>query len=249
MNTPGDKFNALKLTTCAKQYETVLKEATAKNLSFTETMEWLLDVEIDARKQRSMQRCFLFSRLREQRTMDEFKFNLHHSRMEQKNKILRLLDLEFLKKGTNVIIIGNPGTGKTFLSKILGWKACQNNTRVLFISAMDMLNHLIAAQVDHSLVKHLKTYTSPSLLVCDELGYLTLDQQTSNLFYQVISARYSLKKSTIITTNTAFTEWGTILHNTTIAAAIVDRLVEDSEVVLLGGKSIRNPKMKFDAAL
>ena len=73
----------------------------------------------------------------------------------------------------------------------------------------------------------------------DELGYLSLDQQTSNLFYQVISTRHSQHKSTVITTNTAFSDWGNILFNTTIATAIADRLVENSEIFLLGGESLR----------
>jgi len=91
-------------------------------------------------------------------------------------------------------------------------------------------------------VRKLRTYTEPSLLVCDELGYLALDQQTSNLFYQVISTRHSQKRSTIITTNTPFSDWGNILFNTTIAAAIADRLVENSEIFLLGGPSLRKPQ-------
>jgi DNA replication protein DnaC len=162
--------------------------------------------------------------------------------MELKPRILRLLDLEFLRKGTSAIFIGNPGVGKTFLAKIIAWRACRANQRVLFTSAMDMLNHLLASQVDHSLVRKLRTYTEPSLLVCDELGYLALDQHTSNLFYQVISTRHSQKRSTIITTNTPFSDWGNILFNTTIATAIADRLVENSEVFLLGGESLRKPK-------
>jgi DNA replication protein DnaC len=152
---------------------------------------------------------------------------------------LRLLDLTFLRQGTNIVLIGNPGVGKTFLAKIFGWKACQANQRVLFTTAMDMLNHLLASQVDHSLVRKLKTYTEPTLLLVDELGYLSLDQQTSNLFYQVISTRYSQKRSSIITTNTPFSDWGNILFNTTIATAIADRLVENSEIFLLGGDSLR----------
>jgi len=72
-----------------------------------------------------------------------------------------------------------------------------------------------------------------------ELGYLSLDQQTSNLFYQVISIRHSRKRSTVITTNTPFSDWGNILYNTTIATAIADRLVENSEIFLLGGDSLR----------
>ena len=137
------------------------------------------------------------------------------------------------------MLIGNPGVGKTFLARVIGSKACQANQRVLFTTAMDMLNHLLASQVDHSLVRKLKTYTDPTLLIVDELGYLSLDQQTSNLFYQVVSTRHSQKRSTIITTNTPFSDWGNILFNTTIATAIADRLVENSEIFLLGGESLR----------
>ncbi len=88
-------------------------------------------------------------------------------------------------------------------------------------------------------VRKLKVYTEPNVFIVDELGYLALDQQTSSLFYQVISTRHSRKRSTIITTNTAFSDWGNILYNTTIAGAIADRLVENSEVVLLCGESLR----------
>jgi len=138
-------------------------------------------------------------------------------------------------------VTASPGTGKTFLSKIIGWKACQANLRILFTPAMQMLNQLVASQADHSLVRRLKIYTDPTILICDELGYLSLDQQTSNLFYQVISTRHEERRSTVITTNTIFSEWGNILFNTTIAAAIADRLVENSEVFLLGGPTWRNP--------
>ena len=97
--------------------------------------------------------------------------------------------------------------------------------------------------------RKLKAYTEPSLLVCDELGYLALDQQTSNLFYQVISTRHSHKRSTVITTNTPFSDWGNILFNTTIATAIADRLVENSEIFLLGGDSLRKANKNPDPLL
>lgn len=226
----------------SRQIDQMVADAADKNLSLVQALETLTDMELESRNARAIERRFRFSRLHAQYSIDSFHFKHHKSRMELKNRLVRLLDLDFLHKGTSVILIGNPGVGKTFLAKIIGWRACQANQRVLFTTAMDMLNHLNASQVDHSLVRKLRVYTEPSLLIIDELGYLALDQQTSNLFYQVVSTRHSHKRSTLITTNTAFSDWGNILHNTTIATAIADRLVENSEIFLLGGDSLRKAK-------
>jgi len=241
------KLEQLQLTTICQQLDHILAQAAKRNLSHAQTLEWLADIELEGRRTRSIERRFRLSKLQAKFGIDSFDFNHHRSRVQIKTKLLRLLDLEFISQGTNVVIIGNPGTGKTFLAKIIGWRVCQANQRVLFTTAMNMLNQLVASQVDHSLVRKLKTYTDPLLLICDELGYLSLDQQTSNLFYQVISTRHAERRSTVITTNSPFSDWGNILFNTTIATAIADRLVENSEVFLLGGPSIRKPKKESSA--
>jgi DNA replication protein DnaC len=233
------KFQQLNLSAMSRHIEITIAEAAAKNLSVAATIEWLADLELEERQRRAIERRFKCSRLQAQPSIDAFHFHHHKSRVQAKNRILRLLDLAFLRQGTNIVLIGNPGVGKTFLAKVFGWRACQANQRVVFTTAMDMLNQLLASQVDHSLVRKLKIYTEPTLLLVDELGYLSLDQQTSNLFYQVISTRHSQKRSTIITTNTPFSDWGNILFNTTIATAIADRLVENSEIFLLSGDSLR----------
>lgn len=240
-----NKLEQLQLTSISQELDHVLADAASRNLSHAETIEWLTDIELEGRKKRSIERRFRLSKLQAKMGIESFDFNHHKSRTQIKNKILRLLDLDFLTQGTNVVIIGNPGTGKTYLAKIIGWKACQANCRILFTTAMNMVNQLVASQVDHSLVRKLKTYTDPTALVVDELGYLSLDQQTSNLFYQVISTRHAERRSTVITTNSPFSEWGNILFNTTIATAIADRLVENSEIFLLGGPSIRKPKKEW----
>ena len=103
---------------------------------------------------------------------------------------------------------------------------------------MDMINQLVAAKQDHTLLKKLKLYESQDLLVCDEIGYLQLGRQRSDLFFQVISARHE-KKSTIITTNLPFAKWGNIFDGTTSAAAIADRLIYNSEILILDGESYR----------
>ena len=236
------KLNQLSLTTMSRQLDQIVADAASKNLGFAQALETLTTLELEARNTRAIERRFRTSRLHAQYSIDSFRFKHHKSRMEAKNRIVRLLDLDFLQKGTSIVLIGNPGVGKTFLAKVIGWRACQANQRVLFTTAMDMLNHLNASQVDHSLVRRLRVYTEPALLIVDELGYLALDQQTSNLCYQVISTRHSQKHSSLITTNTAFSDWGNILFNTTIASAIVDRLVENSEILLLGGDSLRKAK-------
>jgi DNA replication protein DnaC len=103
---------------------------------------------------------------------------------------------------------------------------------------MDRSNHLSAAEADHSLLKPLQHDAAPDLLVCDELGYLALGQQGSHLFFQVISQRHQ-RKSTVMTTNLPFADWGKVFDSTTVATATADRLVHNSEVLILGGPSYR----------
>jgi DNA replication protein DnaC len=111
-----------------RQIETTLAEAAARNLSVSATIEWLADMELEARGNRAVERRFKCSRLQFQPTIDGFHFHHHKSRMQAKTRILRLLDLTFLKQGTNLVLIGNPGVGKTF------WHAFSDGKRARVIS-------------------------------------------------------------------------------------------------------------------
>lgn len=233
-----EKFKRLKLKTCADNITSVIEEAEGKNWPPVQMIEHLLDLELEIREKNRIALRFKQSKLLEKPTIDQFDFNFHLSRKKQKNQILNLMDLEFIKQKKDIILIGNPGVGKSFLAKCIAYVATQSSVKVLFTTAMDMINHLIAAEADHSLLKKLHYYQSPALLVIDEMGYLPLGTQGSNLFFQVISARHE-RCSTIITTNLPFAEWGNIFDSTTVATAIADRLVYNSEILIMEGTSYR----------
>jgi len=233
-----EKLIKLHMRAAAQNLEHILKEARDKNLSLICSVQRLVDLEVERRWQNAVKLRWDQSGLCEKPSIDQFDFDHHKSRKEQKNRILHLLDLQFIKEHMDVILIGNPGTGKTFLAKCIDSCACNAVIKVIFTSAMDMINHLIAAEADRSLLKKLQFYQSPELLIVDEIGYLSLGQQGSHLFFQVISARHQ-KKSTLLTTNLPFADWGKVFDSTTVATAIADRLVQRSEVLILEGTSYR----------
>jgi DNA replication protein DnaC len=233
-----EKLIRLRLKIMAQCLEEVIQQAKEKNRDTLFVINQLAEAEAEHRLQTAIKLRFQQARLNEKVTLDAFDFHHHKSRQDQKARILDLLNLDFISNHRDVILIGNPGTGKTFMAKCIAYAACNANIKVLFTSAIDMINHLIAAEVDHSLLKKLHYYQSPALLVCDELGYLSLGQQGSHLFFQVISARHQAK-STLITTNLPFADWGKVFDSTTVATAIADRLVYNSEVLILGGSSYR----------
>ncbi len=213
------KFKALRLKNCASNLGMIMEQSVQKNLSALQTMDRLLDIEIGCREKARVAMCFKQSKLGEKNTIDQFDFAHHESRQREKSRILNLMDLSFIHDKKDIIFIGNPGTGKTFLSKCIAYTATQNGIKTLFTTAVDMINQLIAAEQDHTLLKKLKYYQSQDVLVCDEIGYLPLGRQGSNLFFQIISARHE-KKSTIITTNLPFAKWGNIFDGATVATAI-----------------------------
>ena len=232
------KLNQLKLKTMAQHLEQAIQTERQNNQGFLWLLDHLLGLEAEQRWQQATQSRFKSSKLRDRFLIADFDFNFSPCRKKNRSLILQLLTCDFVEQKKDVIFIGTTGAGKTRLAKTIAYQACLENKRVLFTTAIDMVNHLIAAKADKSLLNKLKFYTSPTLLVCDELGFLALDRQSSNLFFQVMSARHG-QVSTVVTTNLPFGRWNEIFNNTVIAQAIADRLVENSEIVIMEGASYR----------
>ncbi len=164
-----DKFKSLRLKNCALNLPAVLEQSAQKNLTPLQVIDRLLEIEIENRKKARIDLRFKQSKLEEKPTIDQFDFAHHGSRQKQKSRILNLLDLGFIQAKKDIILIGNPGTGKTFLSKCFAYAATQTGIKTLFTTAMDMINQLVAAENDHTMLKKLQFYQSQDLLVCDEL--------------------------------------------------------------------------------
>ena len=128
-------------------------------------------------------------------------------------------------------------TGKTHLASALGYTACQQGHSVLFTTAIDAINNLVAAQAAHRLKAELNRYLAPATLILDEIGYLPLDKIGADLLFQIISQRYE-RGAIILTTNKAFKQWPSIFNNDAgITSAILDRLLHQAETVVIDGKS------------
>lgn len=204
-------------------------------------LESLLEQEECERRRRGLERRVRDARVGRFKLLADFDWQW--PKQIDRELVEEILTLEFLKHGTNVVFIGPNGVGKTTLAQNLVHHAVLAGYSARFTTASALLNELARQDSQASLARRLARLFMPHLLVIDEVGYLSYDSRHADLLFEVISRR-NQQKSTVITTNRAFSEWGEVFPNASCVVALVDRLLHQAEVVEIAGDSYRNKEAK-----
>jgi DNA replication protein DnaC len=227
----------LRLPFIRQHHQSLADEAAREQWTHLQYLSRLIEGESQQRHERCIARRIAAARFPVIKTLENFDWSW--PRKINRAQIQNLFRLAFLKDNASVIFVGGVGTGKSHLALALGHAACLHNHSVLFTTAVEAINTLTAAQAQYRLKNELKKFLTPRVLVMDELGYLPIDKAGADLLFQIISGRYE-KGSTLITTNQPYKKWPKVFNNdSTITAAVLDRLLHHAHTVLIDGKSYR----------
>ena len=228
-------LSRLKLSRMSEILGQVIKTSEKEGKSYLSFLDELLEEEVACKEQRRVETALKISGLPFIKSIDEFDFAFQPKLNRQ--KVMSLFDLTFIREKGNVIFLGPPGVGKTHLAVSLALKACQAGMSIYFTNMEDLIRKL---KKDHEAGRpgRGRSYHKSALVVVDEVGYTPVDREECNLFFRFIANRYE-KASTIITSNKAFSDWTELFHDPIIVTAFLDRLLHHSVIINIRGSSYR----------
>src|SRR5205823_13625467 len=226
----------LRMPGALEALDAILQGVDGGTLTAPEAIEQLLAAQVQLRNNRRLQAAMRSSRLPVVKQLHDFDFTFQPSLRREQMESLH--ELGFVERRENVIFLGPPGVGKTHLAISLAIAAAQSGRRVYYGTLIDLITSLEEAQAAGRLARRLAVLTHPSLLVVDEIGYLPINHSGAVLFFQLMNRRYE-RASTVLTSNKGFEEWGDILGDDVMAAALIDRVLHHCHLVNIRGNSYR----------
>lgn len=228
----------LKLPTMAVEWSALADKAASKQLTFANFLDELLQVEIEARQQRTRDILLKMAGIPTIKHFEDYDFRFATG--APRKQLQELTSLAFIERMENIVLLGPSGVGKSHLAISLVYQAIKRGIKSRFIVAADLMLQLAAARKQERLEAYLKrSILAPKLLVIDEIGYLPFGRVEANLFFNVIAKRYE-QGSIIVTSNLPFSQWSTTLaDDQTLTAALLDRLLHHAHIVQISGNSYR----------
>lgn len=226
----------LRLPAMAQAYPKVGQEAAHSNARYEQYLLTLLEQEVLQREANQQKRRLLQARFPVLRTLDSFDFTALPTL--NKAKVLDLSRGEYIDKRSNIILVGDVGTGKTHVAVSLGVCACRQGKRVRFYTAAGLINELVEAQAENRLSKLQAQLLKQDLIILDEVGFIPFSPAGAQLLFQFCSARHE-RGSLLITTNLGFADWTQVLGDERLTAALLDRLTFHSHIIEFRGESYR----------